>query len=598
MNGAGNGHVGFSPDGSRIVTTQWFRNARVWDAKDGRPLATLGVPSTSSIYNAVFLSDNRNVLVAKDSDAVLWDTVADKVIRTYKGHTDLIWQLAVSPDSARVVTCSFDGTVNLWASNSGKLLHSFSPQKAMTSAVAFSPDGRTFATGGRDGTVRIWDAQTFERHLDLNGHTSEVASIAYSPDGKTLATASHDSSIRLWDTETGEQKGRYLGHSGIIRTIAFARDGKHLLTGGGDASIRMWRFPQGQIKHLSVRTTEYPIGFTFDSRHFITATRGNYTLWDLQNLEPLSRQLLPPLVMERTTAQLPVLPFFSPDGQQYATGSTSGEVLVSKTGAGSELYRLRTNVVNIRQMAFSSDGKYLVIGGQSEIAVWDTQVKRKIRSFIGSGFGQFSRDGRHLMIVMLGQEIINIEIYQMKPCRKLYSLSNTRKELVNVFVFENDRIVFVKRMVKGKRQISVKELATGYTLLSIVNDYVTRYQGFALSPDSNVLAVSNNDSTVDLWDVHTKKLTGTLRGLFDHVTSLTFSHDGRRIATGSEDHAVRVWDSRSGQQLLILRDSSVVITNVGFSPDDSVLWARSEPGDCYFWHSDGQSIHKTVSRYH
>lgn len=58
--------------------------------------------------------------------------------------------------------------------------------------VAFSPNGRQVGSASSDGTIRIWDMATGSELMTLQGHDSEVISVAFSPDGKRIISGSKD----------------------------------------------------------------------------------------------------------------------------------------------------------------------------------------------------------------------------------------------------------------------------------------------------------------------------------------------------------------------------------------------------------------------
>src|SRR6185369_16906829 len=70
---------------------------------------------------------------------------------TFKGHTELVYTVAFSPDGKFLATGSFDNTVKLWDAATGKELKTFggaAGHQKMVLSVAFSNDGTMIASGG------------------------------------------------------------------------------------------------------------------------------------------------------------------------------------------------------------------------------------------------------------------------------------------------------------------------------------------------------------------------------------------------------------------------------------------------------------------
>ena len=81
--------------------------------------------------------------------------IADQSHMTLHGHDEAIWQLALSPDSNHIVSCSADGTIKVWDAATGTELMTVRGHDGEVWSIAFSPDVKRIVSGGEDKTVKV-----------------------------------------------------------------------------------------------------------------------------------------------------------------------------------------------------------------------------------------------------------------------------------------------------------------------------------------------------------------------------------------------------------------------------------------------------------
>lgn len=269
--------IGFSPDGTRVVTGLENGTVRVWDAATGAPIATLAGHTKldghlNQVTSAAFSPDGQRIVSGgRDMTARVWDAASGNQALVLRGHTDDVETVAFSPDGARILTGGHDGLVLLWDASDGKLLREVQKGGSVRS-VEFSPDGKSIITASYDKTARVWNAETGELIATLQ-HTEWVNSASFSPDGRRAVTASDEHTARIWDTTTWQDVALLQGHTSRVFFATFSPDSKLVITGSLDDTARLWDAGTGK-ELLTLRSPEpvYSGAFSPDGKRFAVGT--------------------------------------------------------------------------------------------------------------------------------------------------------------------------------------------------------------------------------------------------------------------------------------------------------------------------------------
>ncbi|PQO35589.1 WD40 repeat domain-containing protein [Blastopirellula marina] len=175
--------------------------------------------------------------------------------------------------------------------------------------------------------------------LELAGHTSYVTGLELV--GDQLVSAAYDGKLKWWDLENQVEIRSVDAHAKWIRRMALSHNGAQLATVSDDMVCRVWDAVTGsclhELKgHQAVTPNHFPsmlycCAFSRDDRLLATADRvGHVVVWDLQTGK------------EVKSIETPDMYTWDPKARIHSIGG-------------------------VRSLAFSPDGKQLVIGGMGHV---------------------------------------------------------------------------------------------------------------------------------------------------------------------------------------------------------------------------------------
>ncbi|MBW4663139.1 MAG: serine/threonine protein kinase [Chroococcus sp. CMT-3BRIN-NPC107] len=119
----------------------------------------------------------------------------------------------------------------------------------------------------------------------------------------------------------------------------------------------------------------------------------------------------------------------------------------------------------------------------------------------------------------------------------------------------------------------------------------------AISPNSQMLASASSDKTINLWDLRSRELLHTFTGHSDRVRTVAFSPNGRIIASGSWDKSIKIWDLQTKTLLRSLSGHSDYVNSVAISPNGQILASGSDDGTVKLWNLASGELLQTLKQH-
>lgn len=526
------GTIQMSLDGRRVVTSgKAPGSVKVWDVASGRNIATLRDRAArrdgATLVFALLSADGRRVMTlnATRSTLVVWQGRRRIARFTFPTTQGQLFDFDFSRDGRRVLAAG-DGGVIVYSVRPRKLLARMRTGSPVTSAQ-FDRSGTDVVTASDDGTAQVWRVRPVRRLAVLRGHTASVKRARFSPDGASVITASDDGSARLWPARPRMPSDVRWQHA--VGT-AFAPHGRAVLVVQNDRRA-IWTVGTGRLVVLEGRTAP---------------------VIDDQPSWPCGRP----------AGCAP----WSPDGRLVAGVDAAGRAVVWDARTGHVALRFGRRGGAVVAVAFSPDGKRLVVvdGSRRRAQIYQVASGAPVGSVPPAAAA--SDDLVSAQFVASPLRVLTVDVADVVRLTDIADGATVRLAATGsppaVAVSSTGALEAV-----GKLGGRVSLFAGGPTAVRSHQSTDSPLDTLAFNRAGTALVTGADDGTATVWDVRSLRPVRLLAP-GGRVSAASFSRRGDLLLVNSEATA-RLWDL--GLQRTVLQLPSTPGMQAELSPDDREL---------------------------
>lgn len=263
----------------------------------------------------------------------------------------------------------------------------------------------------------------------------------------------------------------------------------------------------------------------------------------------------------------------APTGARFAASLEDNSVKVMDAVGKKVLLSLDGHPQPVYGLAFNKPASRIATGDESaRIWIWDAKSGRKIKEFPRAGGHirgiqalSFSADGK--LLASTGKDDVII-VWNVATGAQVKKIPGNGANFYGARFSPAGGILASGTLGPGARFMKPGSWSPIATLTGHGNQGVF---DLAFDPRGTKVVTGGRDAKALVWDVKSRKRTGTLAGHEDAILHVDVSPNGLFAATSSNDRRVIVWDLKGMNASATLESQSSVGSPVAFTGDGKYL---------------------------
>mmetsp|Transcript_20204 Transcript_20204/g.36620 ORF Transcript_20204/g.36620 Transcript_20204/m.36620 type:complete len:503 (+) Transcript_20204:84-1592(+) len=268
-----------------------------------------------------------------DSQVILFDTAASKMVQKLTGHAKKVTSVAFHPTKEVVLSASADNTSRVWKCSDPTnwtapyaCAHVVKRHTAEVTDLSVHPLGDYVLLGSLDKSWSLHDLNLGRCIRHVKDLATGFKCMKIHPDGVILAGGTEEKTVQVWDIRNQATMATLAGHEQDVQALSFSENGYYLTTGSLDGTVRLWDLR----KPVLVQTLEVSKGpvncVRFDQTgQYIAAGASVVKVYNFETKSSLSETVE---LTEHTDSVMGVC--FGPNAQSLASVSMDRKLCISK----------------------------------------------------------------------------------------------------------------------------------------------------------------------------------------------------------------------------------------------------------------------------